>query len=113
MPAEPRILFAMRIFASRAVAELERLRYEKLLVESEGRYRDLFEEAPIGYVLEDLESRFIAANRAAIRILGLKPEEVAGTLGMSLVADTPGNKRRVREVLAVCRPGTRHGRRCD
>ena len=51
--------------------------------ESEERYRDLYEEAPIAYVQEDLESRFISANRAALRILGLKPEEVVGTVGMS------------------------------
>jgi PAS domain S-box-containing protein len=100
MPAEPRKLFTMRIFAARAAAELERLRYEKQLRESQERYRDLFEEAPIGYVQEDLESRFISANRAAIRILGLKPDEVAGTVGMSLVADTPENKQRVREAFA-------------
>jgi PAS domain S-box-containing protein len=100
MPAEPRKLFTMRIFAARAAAELERLRYEKQLRESEERYRDLFEEAPIGYVQEDLESRFISANQAAIRILGLKPDEVVGTIGMSLVADTPENKQRVREAFA-------------
>ncbi|MGH7225860.1 MAG: PAS domain S-box protein, partial [Gemmataceae bacterium] len=80
MPAEPRKLFAMRIFAARAAAELERLRYEKRLRESEERYRDLYEEAPVGYIQEDLDSRFLTANRAALRILGLKPDEVAGTL---------------------------------
>jgi PAS domain S-box-containing protein len=100
MPAEPRKLFTMRIFAARAAAELERLRFEKQLRESEERYRDLFDEAPIGYVQEDLESRFISANRAAIHILGLRPDEVAGTVGMSLVADTPENKQRVREAFA-------------
>jgi PAS domain S-box-containing protein len=100
MPAEPRKLFTMRIFAARAAAELERLRYEKQLRESEERYRDLFEEAPIGYVQEDLESRFISANQAAIRILGLKPDEVVGTVGMSLVADKPENKQRIREAFA-------------
>ena len=99
MPAEPRKLFAMRIFAARAAAELERLRHERQHHESEERYRDLFEEAPIGYVREDLQSRFVAANRMAMRILGLKAEEVAGTVGMSLVADTPDNKRRAREAL--------------
>src|SRR5258708_23773718 len=99
MRGEPRKLLLFRIFAARAAADLERLRYEKQLQESEERYRDLYEEAPIGYVQEDLESRFITANRAAMRILGLKPEEVAGTIGMSLVADAPENKRRVREVF--------------
>jgi formate hydrogenlyase transcriptional activator len=109
MPAEPRKLFTMRIVAARAAAELERLRYEKQLRDSEEQYRDLYEEAPIGYVQEDLESRFITANQAAIRILGLKPEEVAGTVGMSLIADTPENKRRVREVFLSIGQGTDTG----
>src|SRR5262249_24061123 len=78
----------------------------KQLQESEARYRDLYEEAPIGYVQEDLESRFIAANRAAMRILGIKPEEVAGTVGISLVPDTPEAQRRVREALKSVGLGT-------
>jgi formate hydrogenlyase transcriptional activator len=106
MPAEPRKLFTFRSFALRAAAELERLRYEQRLRESEDRYRDLYEEAPIGYVQEDLQSRFISANRAAIRILGLKPDEVVGTIGMSLVAATPEAQRRVREAFASIGRGT-------
>jgi formate hydrogenlyase transcriptional activator len=106
MPAEPRKMFTLRIFAARAAAELERLRHEQQLRESEDRYRDLFEEAPIGYVQEDLESRFISANRAAIRILGLKPDEVVGTIGMSLVADTPEAQRRARDAFASIGRGT-------
>src|SRR5262249_35459446 len=57
MPAEPRRLFAFRLFAERAAAELARLRLEQRLRDSEERYRDLFEEAPIAYVHEDLDSR--------------------------------------------------------
>src|SRR5215470_1666278 len=49
------------------------------LVKSEERFRDLFDEAPIAYVHEGLDSRFIQANRTAMRILGLRPEEIAGT----------------------------------
>jgi PAS domain S-box-containing protein len=105
MPTEPRKLFTFRIFAARAAAELERLHYEKRLRESEDRYRDLFEEAPIGYVQEDLTSRFVKANRAAVRMLGLRPEAVAGTVGMSLVADTPETQQRVREAFAAVRQG--------
>jgi PAS domain S-box-containing protein len=106
MPAEPRKFFTFRIFAARAAAELERLQFEKHLLESEEQYRDLFEEAPIGYVKEDLQSRFIAANRAALRILGLQPEEAAGTVGMSLVADTPDAQQRVRAAFAAAGRGT-------
>src|SRR5439155_14832891 len=78
MPEEPRKLLTFRIFAGRAAAELARLHLEQQLRESEGRLRDLYEEAPLAYVKEDMGSRFISANRAALRILGIKPEEVPG-----------------------------------
>jgi formate hydrogenlyase transcriptional activator len=109
MPAVPQQLLIFKIFAARAAAELERLRIEHSLIESEQRYRDLFEEAPIAYVLEDVDSRFVKANHAAIRILGLKPEEVAGTLGMSLVAETPENQRRIRQAFASVGQGASAG----
>jgi formate hydrogenlyase transcriptional activator len=102
----PRGLSTMRIFAARARAELERLRTEdalrranEALLRSEERFRDLFDEAPIAYVHEDLDSRFIEANRTAMRILGLKPEEIAGMTGSSLVPDTPEAQRALREWL--------------
>src|SRR5207237_2721929 len=106
LPLQPRKLFTFRICAARAAAELERLHYEKRLRESEQRYRDLYEEAPIAYVHEDLESRFISANRAAMRILGIRPEEVPGTVGISLVPDTPDAQRRVKEAFASIGRGT-------
>ena len=109
----PRGLATMRIFAARARAELERLRTEdalrranEALVQSEERFRDLFDEAPIAYVHEGLDSRFIEANRTAMRILGLKPEEVAGTTGKSLVPDTPDAQRRLSEWLDSMGRGT-------
>ncbi len=106
MPEEPRRLYIFRIFAARAAAEMQRLRAERRLRESDQRYRDLFEEAPIAYVHEDLESRFISANRAALLILGVKQEEVAGMVGISLVPDTPEAQRRVHEAFASIGRGT-------
>ena len=99
MSAEPRFLFTFEFCAARAAAELERLRSEKLLRDSEQRYRDLYNEAPIAYVHEDLESRFISANRAALKILGITPEEVPGTVGMSFIPDTPEAQHRVKEAF--------------
>ncbi len=106
MPEEPYRTFTFRIFAARAAAELQRLAVEKQLRESEQRFRDLFDEAPIAYVHEDLDSRFISANRAAMRILGITPEQVAGTVGMSFVPDTPDAQRRVREAFESIGRGT-------
>jgi formate hydrogenlyase transcriptional activator len=101
MREEPRRLLTFRIFAARAAAELVRLRLERQLRESEERLRDLYEEAPIAYVKEDLQSRFISANRAAQRILGIKPEEVPGIVGLSLVPDRPDAQRLAREQFAI------------
>lgn len=74
-------------------------RLEELLKESEERFRDLFEEAPIAYIHEALDSRFIKANRIALSTLGISPDEVTNTYGISLVPDLPEAQRRIKEVL--------------
>ncbi|HLK80685.1 MAG TPA: sigma 54-interacting transcriptional regulator [Xanthobacteraceae bacterium] len=106
MPDGPRGLAVMRIFAERVRAEIERLRTEDALrsanhrlAQSEESFRDLFEEAPIAYLYEGIDSRWIRANRAAMRILGVKPEEAAGLFGESLVAGTSDTRSRLREAL--------------
>jgi formate hydrogenlyase transcriptional activator len=92
---------AMRAAAEQVELNMgEQLRHaHKALGQSEQRFRDLFDEAPIAYVHEGLDSRMIQANHTALRILGLKPEEVAGTFGKSLVPETPDAQRRLREAL--------------
>lgn len=107
----------LKIFASRAGAEIERkVADEKLKVvngelkillkESEERFRDLFEEAPIAYVHEKLNSQFIKANRAALRILGVQPQEVQTIFGKELVRDTPDAQRRMTEAFESIGSGT-------
>ncbi len=78
----------------------------RALAESEQRFRDLFEEAPIAYVHEGLDSKFIRVNRAAMRILGIRPEQVEGTYGKSLVPDTPEAQRRLRQAFEAMGRGT-------
>jgi PAS domain S-box-containing protein len=101
MPEEPRKLLTFRIFARHAAAELVRLRLERQIKVSEEQLRDLYEEAPIAYVKEDLESRFISANRAAQRILGITPETLPGTVGLSLVPDRPDARRAAYEQFSL------------
>src|SRR5262245_49465518 len=101
MPDEPRKLLTFRIFAKHAAAELTRLHLERQFRDSEEQLRDLYEEAPIAYVKEDLESRFMSANRAARRILGIKPEEVPGMVGLSLVPDRPDAQRAAHEQFSL------------
>jgi PAS domain S-box-containing protein len=101
MPREPRKLLTFRVFAAHAAAELARLRLERQLRESEERLRDLYDEAPLAYVQEDLESRFIRANGAARRILGIRPEEVPEITGLSLVPDIPDAQRVAQEQFSL------------
>jgi formate hydrogenlyase transcriptional activator len=101
----PRGMAVMRIFAARARAEIERLRIERDLRASERSFRDLYDEAPIAYVYEDTESRFVSANAAAIKLLGLKPDEVRGTVGLSLVAPTPETQERIHQAIEAIQRG--------
>ena len=107
----------LKIFAARAGAEIDRLiawnkleiankELQVLLSESEQRFRDLFEEAPIAYVHEGLDSKFIKANRAALRILGVKPEEVPFMYGKTMAPDTPDAQRRMKEAFESVGRGT-------
>ena len=76
------------------------------LKESEKRFRDLFEEAPIAYVHEGLDSKFIKANRAALRILGVRPEDVPNTYGKTMAPDTPDAQKRMKEAFESIGRGT-------
>ncbi|MGG9960608.1 sigma 54-interacting transcriptional regulator [Ferruginibacter sp. SUN106] len=107
----------LKIFAARAGSEIDRIKaeeklrlanieLEKMLGESEERFRDLFEEAPIAYVHEGLDSKFIKANRAALRILGVRPEDVPNTYGKTMAPDTPDAQRRMKEAFESVGRGT-------
>jgi PAS domain S-box-containing protein len=106
MSDQPRTLTVFKIFAARAAAELDRLDLEKDLREKEDQLADLFDEAPIAYVHETLDSRFLRANRAARRILGITPEEVPHVIGKEMAPDTPEAQRRMREAFASVGKGT-------
>ena len=110
----------LRIFAARAGSEIDRIKAEQRLKttledanvqlqiklkQSEERYRDLFDEAPIAYVNEGLDSRFIKANQAALKILGVRPEEVENMYGKTLVVDNPENQRRLNEAFESLEKG--------
>src|SRR5262249_39088706 len=98
MPPEPRRLFILRIFAARATAELQRIRTEQQLSDSEARYRDLFDNAPNAYWLVGTDGRVLHANRRAAELLGHPLEEIVGSLTPSFGADTPEGKPRILEV---------------
>jgi formate hydrogenlyase transcriptional activator len=76
------------------------------LAQSEVQFRDLFEEAPIAYVLQDLDTRILRANSTAMKIFGVKPGEIEGVIGTSFWADTPEGQHRAQESLPLFTTGT-------
>ena len=79
---------------------------DRELRDKERRLNDLFDEAPIAYVYEGLDSRFIRANRAARKILGITPEDVPTMVGKTMAPNTPDAQRRMREAFESVGKGT-------
>ena len=99
LPPEPRRLSIFRIFATRAAVELERLRVEKQLLESERRYRDLYEEAPNAYVAIGADRRLLSVNHRASQLLGIPAAELVNHPVLELFAETPSGRSRAEEAL--------------
>ena len=93
MELEELDLSVFKIFGARAGAELERTHMEAEL-------NDLFEEAPIAYVHEGVDTRFIRANKIAMKSLGITPDQIEGTYGRTFIPDTPEARRRLEDALA-------------
>ena len=112
--AEPDRLFNFQLYAARAAAELERLRPDQdqskqHMEASANRFRDLFEEAPIGYIFTDLLSRYVGANRTAMRILGLTQADIdSGLNGEQMVADTPAMRKTMQQAAEIASTGMEH-----
>jgi len=62
----------------------ERLRTERKLRESEERFREVFEGAPIGMDVIAMDGRIMQANAAFCRMLGYRQTELAGRTWMEL-----------------------------
>jgi len=102
---DPRGIPIMRIFAARARAEIERLRVDQALRESESRFRDLYEEAPLAHYSVGTDARLRRWNRKMLELLGYSAEELAGRPIWDLWADTPEGKPRGMKALARFRAG--------
>lgn len=99
MRDDPRVVSIFKMFGLRAGAELERLQIELRLRENEQQLRDLFDEAPIAYVNEGLNSKFIRANKMAMKTLGITTDQIEQTYGKSFIPDTPDAQRRLKEAF--------------
>ena len=100
MPDENLVSWVLEIFASRAAGEIERVRMEAQIKENEERLQDLFDEAPIAYVYEGVDSKLLRVNRTAMKSLGITADQVEGLYGRDFVPNTPDAQRRLKEAFA-------------
>jgi formate hydrogenlyase transcriptional activator len=91
--------------AERTIGEQLRDANQRLAI-SEEQFRDLFEEAPIAYVHQSVDTRIFRANHTAMEILGVKSDEITGLLGSSFFPDTPEAQRRLHDALPLMARGT-------
>lgn len=72
----------------------ERKEAERILRQSEARYKNLFESSPMGMILEDLDGTIISVNSVFCKEYGYEPIELIGK-NIRVLA-SPGNKELVR-----------------
>ncbi len=71
------------------------------LENSEKRYRDLYEDAPIAYFsIAAADGSILACNAAAVELLGYDKETLMGTKIWDVYADTPNGRSKAQEVFA-------------
>jgi len=74
----------------------EKRRAEQLLLESEKRYRSLYEDAPIAYFTIGSDRSILQANSAATRLLGYSKDELLRMELFDLYSDNPEGLSRAR-----------------
>jgi len=104
-------LFLSRVFAlgdrkylaGMGIDISQRKGMERALRESEERFRDLYDEAPVGYFEYDLEGNITRVNRSELELLGYTAEEMIGQPCWEFIVD-PEARVQILEKLAGNRP---------
>ncbi|MBX7222091.1 MAG: sigma 54-interacting transcriptional regulator [Blastocatellia bacterium] len=100
MPDEPRFLSIFQIFAGRARVELERIRAEKALLESENRLAQILDSALDAIVTFDETQHIRLFNQAAEKVFRMAAADAIGKpVGLFLSA---GLNQVVTEFVASC-----------
>jgi PAS domain S-box-containing protein len=68
---------------------------ENTLKESEAQFRDLFDEAPLGYHELDLEGKIIRVNQTEFEMLGYTRDEMLGKYAWEFIVDQEASKNAV------------------
>jgi diguanylate cyclase (GGDEF)-like protein/PAS domain S-box-containing protein len=78
----------------------ERRRAEEALRESEAKFQQLFDEAPVGYHEYDTQGQITKVNRTELEMLGYTPEEVLGQPVWKFIGEEETSRHTVLAKLA-------------
>ncbi len=82
---------------------IERKQAERLIRESEEKYRSLFEQSKDAIYITGLDGRFIDANQSTLQLFGYSREELLGRVNVSETYVRPSDRKRFIEKIS------RHG----
>jgi PAS domain S-box-containing protein len=85
----------------------ERKRAEEALKESEGRLKELFDNAPVGYHEYDINGSITRINQTELEMLGYRLEEIIGRPVWSFIVEEEESKKAVLTKLAGAFPSGR------
>ena len=103
------LLMAVLLGMSVYLYQTARFRAEALR-ESEARFRDLYDEALVGYHEIDTEGRFRRVNRTAQSLLGYTEQEMPGRHPWEFIVEQKASRRAIQEKLAGSESPRSYGR---
>ncbi|MBU0982326.1 MAG: PAS domain S-box protein, partial [candidate division Zixibacteria bacterium] len=83
----------------------DRRRAEMSAQQSGERFKQLFEEAPVGYILVDIHGSFVDSNRAAENIVGFKRDLVIGKSALNAPFVPASERAKLAALLLDSRQG--------
>ncbi|MFA6584604.1 MAG: PAS domain S-box protein, partial [Elusimicrobiaceae bacterium] len=80
----------------------DRKRAEEMVLESEERFRRIFEDGPIGMVIANVDCTFSRVNSAFCKMLGYVPHELLGLTPMDIThsENLPSNISNIQQLIA-------------
>ncbi len=83
----------------------ERKQAEEALRESEEKYRDLYDDAPVAYLAVGLDGRVAKANQRTSELLGYSLDNLIGRPIVDMYSDTAAGKEKAKRVVERFRRG--------
>jgi len=83
----------------------ERKRFEESFRQSEERFKELFDEAPVGYHESDIDGKITSVNQTELQMLGYTAEEMLGRYIWEFVEEKTSQESYKKKMAGILPPG--------